>query len=110
MSEFNYNRIKEVLARKRKSNIQLAKFMQVNKRTVSTWCTNMHQPVLDDLYKIADFLGVEATELLTPKSELIPIEEETTEEEDPTEPLISEPEIKQKPDVSKPRKKKSNSD
>lgn len=70
MSEFNYNRIKEILARRRKKASMLAEYMQVEPRTVSQWNTNSNQPSIDNLYKIAEFLDVEASELLTPKSEL----------------------------------------
>ena len=70
MSKFNYNRIKELLAKNGRSNIELAEFMGVTEQTVSSWCTNSNQPELPTLYKVADFLEVEPTELLTAKKDL----------------------------------------
>jgi transcriptional regulator with XRE-family HTH domain len=70
MNNSNFNRIKELLAKKGKTSIELANYLGVNTRTVSTWCTNAHQPEVATLYKISDFLEVEAGELLTPKNEL----------------------------------------
>jgi putative transcriptional regulator len=65
-----YNRIKELLAKKGKTNLELAERMQVHIQTVSGWCTNHNQPKFDTLFKIADYLNVEAGELLTLKKDL----------------------------------------
>jgi transcriptional regulator with XRE-family HTH domain len=70
MSISNYNRIKELLANKGKKSIHLARFMDVDPRTVSSWCSNHNQPEYATLFKISDFLGVEAGELLTLKKDL----------------------------------------
>jgi transcriptional regulator with XRE-family HTH domain len=70
MSSSNYNRIKELLAKKGKKNVELAKFMDVDPRTVSSWCGNNSQPEYATLFKISDFLEVEAGELLTLKRDL----------------------------------------
>ena len=58
------NRIKVVLAEKKRTNKWLAEQLGVNPATVSKWCTNASQPSLDMLSKIADALNVDYTELV----------------------------------------------
>lgn len=58
------NRIKAVLADKGKTNLWLAEQLQVNKTTVSKWCTNDVQPTMETLFRIADNLSVDVRELL----------------------------------------------
>lgn len=58
------NRIKEVLQEKQKTNKWLAKELDVNYVTVSRWCTNIYQPNLETLIRIADLLNVDIKELL----------------------------------------------
>lgn len=58
------NRIKAVLADKGKTNLWLAEQLQVNKSTVSKWCTNDVQPAMETLFKIANALDVNVKELL----------------------------------------------
>jgi putative transcriptional regulator len=70
MSRLTYNRVKELLVRAGKSNIELAEYMGVKEQTVSSWCTNSNQPEVETLFKISDFLEIEAGELLSPKREL----------------------------------------
>ena len=48
------NRIKVVLAVKKRTNKWLAEQMGVNPTTVSKWCTNSSQPDLGNLLRIAD--------------------------------------------------------
>jgi transcriptional regulator with XRE-family HTH domain len=59
-----YNRIKAVLAEKGKTNLWLAAELQVNRTTVSKWCTNEVQPTMESLFRIADALDVDVRELL----------------------------------------------
>ena len=59
-----YNRIKAVLAEKGKTNLWLAAELEVNKTTVSKWCTNEVQPTMESLFRIADALNVDVRELL----------------------------------------------
>jgi putative transcriptional regulator len=73
MSEQTFNRIKELLAKKGKQNIALAEHLDVDTRTVSTWCTNSSQPPVATLFRIARFLEVEAGELLTLMKDLKPV-------------------------------------
>ena len=58
------NRLKVVLAEKKRTNKWLAEQLGVNAATVSKWCTNSSQPSLDMLSKIADALNVDYTELV----------------------------------------------
>ena len=64
------NRIKVVLAEKRRSNNWLAQAVGANYVTVSRWCTNHAQPKLVMLYRIAQVLEVEMGELLRPMNEV----------------------------------------
>ncbi len=59
------NRLKVVLVEKQRTNKWLAEQLGVSTVTVSKWCTNMHQPDLQTLAKIADLLGREKRELTT---------------------------------------------
>jgi len=65
MSERPLNRIKVVLVENQKTNKCLAGQLGVSTVTVSKWCTNMHQPDLQTLAKIADLIGCEKRELIT---------------------------------------------
>lgn len=58
------NRIKVMLAEKKKTSKWLAEQLGVNPATVSKWCTNASQPSLESLVKIAELLEVNYTDLL----------------------------------------------
>jgi transcriptional regulator with XRE-family HTH domain len=58
------NRIKVVLADKKRTNKWLAEQLGKDPATVSKWCTNSCQPTLETLMKIADLLEVEIAELI----------------------------------------------
>lgn len=58
------NRIKVVLADKKRTNKWLAEQLGKDPATVSKWCTNSCQPTLETLMKIAKLLDVEITELV----------------------------------------------
>lgn len=58
------NRIKVILAEKKRTNKWLAETLDVNPATVSKWCTNSSQPSLETLIRIAEVLEVNYTELL----------------------------------------------
>ncbi len=60
----NINRIKVVLADKRRTNKWLAEQLGKDPATVSKWCTNCSQPTLETLMKIATLLGVELNDLV----------------------------------------------
>ena len=63
------NRLKVVLADKKRTNKWLAEQLGKDPATVSKWCTNTSQPSLEMLLKIADLLEISYTELIraTPK-------------------------------------------
>ena len=58
------NRIKGALADAGKTNIWLAEKVGRDPVTVSKWCTNISQPDLSTLSKIADALEIDVRELL----------------------------------------------
>lgn len=58
------NRIKIVLAEKKRTNKWLSEQMGVKPPTVSKWCTNSSQPDVASLLKISDLLEVDIKELL----------------------------------------------
>lgn len=58
------NRIKVVLAEKKRTNKWLAEQLGKDPATVSKWCTNSCQPTLETLMKIAKLLNVEPGELM----------------------------------------------
>ena len=58
------NRIKVVLAEKKRTNKWLAEQLGKDPATVSKWCTNSSQPSLETLVEIARCLGVDAKDLL----------------------------------------------
>lgn len=58
------NRIKVVLAEKKRTNRWLAEELGKNPATISKWCTNSSQPDLSTLKKAADLLDVDVKDLL----------------------------------------------
>lgn len=58
------NRIKVVLAEKKKTNRWLASQIGKDEGTVSKWCTNNMQPNLETLREVAKLLDVDVTDLL----------------------------------------------
>lgn len=63
------NRIKIVLAERKKTNKWLASKLGKDPATVSKWCTNTSQPDITTLKKIALALGVNIRDLLIPTPE-----------------------------------------
>lgn len=58
------NRLKVVLAEKKRTNRWLAAQLGKNEATISKWCTNSTQPSLNDLVAIAKCLEVDTKDLL----------------------------------------------
>ena len=58
------NRLKVVLAEKKRTNRWIAAQLGKNEATISKWCTNKSQPSLDDLVVIARCLEVDTKDLL----------------------------------------------
>lgn len=63
------NRIKVVLVEKKRTNKWLAQQLGKDPATVSKWCTNVSQPDLLTLNKIANALDVDVRELITKSKE-----------------------------------------
>lgn len=64
MANKDINRIKAVLADKKKTNKWLAEQLGKDQTTISKWCTNTSQPDLGSLIKTAKLLGVELADLV----------------------------------------------
>lgn len=65
----DFNRLKVVLAEKKKTNKWLAEQLGKDPATISKWCTNSAQPGLETLYQIAESLEVDVKDLLVPNME-----------------------------------------
>ena len=57
------NRLKVVLAEKKRTNKWLAEQLGKDPATVSKWCTNTIQPNVETLVEIAQYLNVEIQDL-----------------------------------------------
>ena len=64
MESKDLNRLKVVLAEKKRTNKWLAEQLGKDQATVSKWCTNSAQPNLENLMEIAKVLEVDVNELL----------------------------------------------
>ncbi|NMA73971.1 MAG: helix-turn-helix transcriptional regulator [Bacteroidales bacterium] len=60
------NRLKVVLAEKKRTNKWLAEQLGKDPATVSKWCTNTIQPNVETLVEIAQYLNVEIQDLFWP--------------------------------------------
>lgn len=63
------NRIKVVLAEKKRTSKWLAEQLHKDPATVSKWCTNTTQPGLETLREVAKILDLDIRELLRPTKE-----------------------------------------
>lgn len=61
------NRLKLVLVEKKKTSKWLAEEIGVCQSTVSKWCTNVSQPDLRTLTRIAEILEIDRRDLLNPQ-------------------------------------------
>lgn len=59
------NRLKVVLVEKKKTSKWLAEELGKNPSTVSKWCTNVSQPDLQTLNRIAELLDIDVKSLIT---------------------------------------------
>lgn len=66
--ETDINRLKVVLAEKKRTNKWLCEQLNVNPSTVSKWCTNSSQPDIHTFLKIANLLNVKLEDLITNQS------------------------------------------
>ena len=63
------NRLKAVLAEKKRTNKWLAEQLGKDPATISKWCTNTLQPNVETLVEIAKHLNVDIQELFWPIEE-----------------------------------------
>ena len=63
-SNKDLNRLKVILAEKKKSNLWLSRQLGCAPTTVSKWCTNSSQPPLESLMKITKLLNVDFNDLV----------------------------------------------
>lgn len=61
------NRIKVVLAERKRTNKWLAEQLGCAPTTISKWCTNDCKPTMETYLRIAELLDVELTELIRTK-------------------------------------------
>ena len=64
MENKDINRLKIVLAEKKRTNKWLAEQLGKDQATVSKWCTNTSQPSLEILLQIACILEIDVKDLL----------------------------------------------
>ena len=64
MENKDLNRLKVVLAEKKKTNKWLAEQLDKDPATISKWCTNSAQPNLENLVEIARCLEVTVNDLI----------------------------------------------
>ena len=64
METKNINRLKIVLAEKKRTNKWLEEQLGKDQATVSKWCTNTSQPSLEILLQIARILEIDVKDLL----------------------------------------------
>ena len=67
MAERDLNRLKLVLVEKKRTGVWLAQELGVSPVTISKWCSNITQPSLPTLSRIAELLGVDPRALLNGK-------------------------------------------
>ena len=65
MDKKKLNRLKLVLVEKDKTGVWLAEQLGVTAVTISKWCSNITQPTLPTLDRIAELLECEKRELIT---------------------------------------------
>lgn len=58
------NRLKVILAEKKRTNKWLAEQLGCAPTTVSKWCTNSSQPSLETIERISNLLDIDYTELI----------------------------------------------
>lgn len=64
MENKDLNRLKVILAEKKRTNKWLAEQLGKDPATISKWCTNSAQPTLENLLQIAKCLEVNISELV----------------------------------------------
>ena len=65
------NKLQALLKKHERSKLWLANQLDITKSTMNTWCTNRSQLSLEKLYKVAEILNVNMTDLLVTKKQLM---------------------------------------
>ncbi len=66
------NRLKILLAEKKKTNKWLSEQLGINSTTVSKWCTNSSQPSVEMVFRLMKILDVEINQVINvPKREVV---------------------------------------
>ena len=73
MASKNYNRIKVMLAERNQPNKWLAEQLGKDPATVSKWVTNASQPSLEMIFKMAEVLKCNYTDLIRDVEEQDPV-------------------------------------
>lgn len=78
MSESDYKRIfsknlKTYMDLNNKSQIDIVNDLHLSQSTVSNWCTGLKLPRMDKVQMLADYFGIEKSDLLEDKSQTKPI-------------------------------------
>ena len=68
MANKDLNRLKVVLAEKKKTGKWLAEQLGKDQTTISKWCTNSSQPDIENCMKVAEILNVDINDLLIRKN------------------------------------------
>lgn len=68
------NRLKDILHEQGRSQQFLCRQLDKSTNTVSLWCRNLVQPSVSDLYRIAELLDCEVSDLLKERKELKKLE------------------------------------
>lgn len=61
-----YNKLGEIIRKYKSSNKRLAAHLEIDHNTVSRWSNNVHQPSLPDVYRIAEYFNIQASDILVP--------------------------------------------
>lgn len=71
------NRLKVLLAEKKKTNKWLCEQLGVNPTTVSKWCTNSSQPSVEMIFRMMEILDVDIEQIINLLPKRHPIETES---------------------------------
>ena len=78
MSESDYKRIfrknlKSYMDLNNKSQMDIVNDLHLSQSTVSNWCTGLKLPRMDKVQMLADYFGIEKSDLLEDKSQTNPV-------------------------------------
>lgn len=62
--QHDVNRLKILLAEKKKTNKWLSEQLGVNSTTISKWCTNSSQPSIEMVFRLMDILEADISQII----------------------------------------------